>query len=374
MPRLSALVPPPLRPLVRRIRSAVRRWEKAPLALRLVPEDLRGTREPATGPLLVSRLETIPCPVRVRNLGRAVWSSHGRHPLAVTFRWLSPRREPLDLPVTSAPLPYPVPPGEAAEVPAVLTAPDSLGHFLIEVDLAQAEGPSLAGQLPRPILVEAQVTGRDADDIDYHTVYATADLDRDYWTVVGPDSREEYDRLGQVKLKQLREIGLTPDSRILDVGCGTGQLAGPLEAFLSDRGCYVGVDIGPEAVAFCRRRYTRPNFRFERNEMTAIPISGSEFDIIAFFSVFTHTYPDETVLLLAEARRLLAPGGVILGDVFTSPMVERSSGNRGAVELNREHFLRLVDLAGLSAEVTASWPWQRYGRREVFRFTHQSRR
>jgi hypothetical protein len=55
--------------------------------------------------------------------------------------------------------------------------------------------------------------------------------------------------------------------------------------------------------------------------------------------------------------------------VFTSPLVERCSGNRGAMELNRDHFLKLVRLAGLSAEVLASWPWQKFGRREVFQFT-----
>jgi SAM-dependent methyltransferase len=288
------------------------------------------------------------------------------------LRWLSPLREPVDVPVQAVPLPKPLAPGESIEVPVPLTAPDFLGHFLIEIDLVQKDGPSLGRQLPRPVLLEVQVTGRDADDIDYHKVYATADLNRDFWTVVGPDSREEYDRLGRVKLEQLKAIGLTPDSRVLDVGCGTGQLAAPLESFLSDRGEYVGVDIGPEAIAFCRQHYTRPNFRFEQSGMTTIPITRAEFDVVAFFSVFTHTYPDETALLLAEARRLLAPGGSILGDVFTSPLVVRSTGNRGAVELNREHFLRLVELAGLTAEYTASWPWQKYGRREVFRFTHRT--
>jgi ubiquinone/menaquinone biosynthesis C-methylase UbiE len=162
-----------------------------------------------------------------------------------------------------------------------------------------------------------------------------------------------------------------PDSRlsILDVGCGTGQLAVPLESFLSDRGLYHGTDIGEEAIAFCKDRFRRPNFHFARNEMTSLPIQGTRFDFITFFSVFTHTYPDETVLLLAEANRLLAPGGVVIGDVFTSPVVERCSGNRGAMELNRDHFLKLVRLAGLSAEVLASWPWQKFGRREVFKLT-----
>jgi SAM-dependent methyltransferase len=282
---------------------------------------------------------------------------------------LSPRKEPVDAPVVKAALPGPVRPGEAVEVTAALTAPEFLGHYLVEVDLAQDGGPAFRQFATRPVLVEAQVTGRDADDIDYHKAYATADLSRDYWTVVGPGSKELFDQLGRAKLDTLQRNGLTPDSRVLDVGCGTGQLAIPLEGYLSERGLYYGTDIGREAIDHCRARFRRPNFRFAANEMTALPLDGIEFDFVTFFSVFTHTYPDETVLLLAEARRLLAPGGKVIGDVFTSPMVERCGGNRGAVELNRDHFLRLVRLAGLTAEVLASWPWQKYATREVFVFT-----
>jgi ABC-type multidrug transport system fused ATPase/permease subunit len=48
---------------------------------------------------------------------------------------------------------------------------------------------------------------------------------------------------------------------------------------------------------------------------------------------------------------------------------EEASARRVA-ELNREHLLRLVALAGLRAEVQASWAWQKYGKREVFKFRH----
>ena len=65
-----------------------------------------------------------------------------------------------------------------------------------------------------------------------------------------------------------------------------------------------------------------------------------------FFSVFTHTFPDETALLLAEAARLLKPTGVIIADVITSPLVERGAGHRGEMIVNREHFLRLADAVG----------------------------
>lgn len=369
MPRLALLVPPPLRPLARRVRGYLHRADAAPLDRLLPPADCRAELVPATPSFLLERRGAVRCPVQIRNLGSAAWSPHGRHPVALALRWLTARKEPLDTPAVRFPLPAPVRPGETVLVEAELAAPDFLGHFLVEADVIQEGGAAFRECGSRPALIEAQVTGRDADDIDYYKAYATADLTRDYWTVVGPGTKDEFDRLGQAKLKTLRQVGLTPEGRVLDIGCGTGQLAVPLEGFLSDAGCYYGTDIGPEAITFCRERFKRPNFRFAQNEMTSVPVADAQFDFVTFFSVFTHTFPDETALLLAEARRLLAPNGVVVGDVFTSPLVERCSGNRGAMELNREHFLRLVALAGLRAEVLQSWPWQKHGRREVFTFT-----
>lgn len=369
MPRLANLVPAPLRPAARRARDFLRRWEHAPLDHPLTPDDLRAVVQPATHSLLLEKRESVPFPLVVRNLGSAVWSSYGRHPVWLTFQWLTARKEPVDCSLITTPLPFPVHPGAEVRVEAHLTAPDSVGHYLVRVDLAQDGGASHTEPNGRPLLIEVQVTGRDADDIDYFQSYATADLTRDYWTVVGPGTEDEFYRLAEAKLQHLRDIGLTPDSHVLDVGCGTGQLAVPLEKYLSDRGAYYGTDIGKEAVEYCRARFTRPNFRFAPSGMTSIPLTTERFHFVTFFSVFTHTYPDETALLLAEANRLLAPGGLILADVFTSAVVERCAGNRGAMVLNRDHFLNLVRLAGLTAAVSARWPNQRHGDREVFQFS-----
>ena len=159
-----------------------------------------------------------------------------------------------------------------------------------------------------------------------------------------------------------------PGSRVLDVGCGTGQVAAALESYLSDRGVYYGTELAKEGVEFCRRRYRRPNFHFAQNEMTSLPLQGLQFDLVVFFSVFTHTYPEETAQLLAEAKRLMAPGGCILADVFTSPMVERHAGNRGALEVNLEHLMHLAREKGLNADEVLCFPWQSFGRRRLFKF------
>jgi SAM-dependent methyltransferase len=216
-----------------------------------------------------------------------------------------------------------------------------------------------------------RLTGRRAD-VDYRRWYSTWDLQRDYWTIVGPATKEEYERLSLVKLQLLIDLGLTPDAKILDVGCGTGLLAASLHDFLSELGQYVGADISSEAVAFCRSRFPRSNFAFHLSEMTQLPALTESFDFIVFFSVFTHTYPRETAQLLREASRLLAEGGVIFADVFTAPLVDEHTGDRGAVEINPDYLMRLLDGSGLQAELIEMQSRPRLGQRLFFKFTRQS--
>jgi len=213
-----------------------------------------------------------------------------------------------------------------------------------------------------------RLTGRPAD-IDFRHWYATWDLQRDYWTIVGPATKEEYERLSLLKLRLLIDLGLTPEAKILDVGCGTGLLAASLHDFLSDCGRYCGTDISPEAVAFCRSRFVRPNFSFHLSEMTKLPALAERFDFIVFYSVFTHTYPRETALLLREAGGLLADGGLIFADVFTAPLVDEYSGNRAAMEINPDYLMRLLEGSGLHAELIdiQSRPW--LGQRLFYKFT-----
>ena len=212
-----------------------------------------------------------------------------------------------------------------------------------------------------------RLTGQPAD-IDFRRWYSTWDLQRDYWTIVGPATKEEYERLSLLKLQLLIDLGLTPEARILDVGCGTGLLAASLHDFLSERGLYRGADISPEAVAFCRSRFTRGNFSFHLSEMTKLPALPDRFDFIVFYSVFTHTYPQETALLLREASQLLADSGIIFADVFTAPLIDEYNGNRAAVEINPDYLMCLLEGSGLHAELIDMQSRPQLGQRLFYKF------
>ncbi len=336
----------------------------------LPPSGRRAFLQPLKPVVIVERAEPFGCVVEVQNHGTHPWSPWGTHPVTLRARWLSWKYEPVpDTPTPSLTLPTVALPGEAVTVELPLTAPEALGDYQLELELGQPNAPFREGGTG-PSWVEVKVTGRHRESIDYFKSYTAVDLSKNWWLVVGPTSKEEFDRLGKVKLQHLIDLGLTPNSRVLDVGCGTGQLTAALESYLSDAGCYLGTDVGKEGIEFCRRHYRRSNFQFAVNGMTSLPIHDRQFDVITYFSVFTHTYPDETALLLAESKRLLAPNGFIFADVFTSPLVERYSGNRGAVEVNYEHLMRLIQLVGLRAELIMEGAWQKFSKRQFFRLTH----
>jgi SAM-dependent methyltransferase len=145
-------------------------------------------------------------------------------------------------------------------------------------------------------------------------------------------------------------------------------MANVLQDYLSDRGAYAGCDIGAEAIAFCRRTFRRGNFRFAQSGMTSIPFAeDGTFDLAIYFSVFTHTFLDETALLLAETKRLLQPRGTILVDVIVSPLVERGAGHRGEMIVNRQHFERLASMIGFRGQVVGRWLWNRHAERLMYK-------
>lgn len=94
--------------------------------------------------------------------------------------------------------------------------------------------------------------------------------------------------------------------RLLDVGASTGYLTDELGAVFGD---VVGIDIDEPGVAHARSVVRRPNVTVQLGDAMALPFEDGAFDVVVANHVYEHV-PDPH-RLLAEMRRVLAPGGVI---------------------------------------------------------------
>ena len=117
-------------------------------------------------------------------------------------------------------------------------------------------------------------------------------------------------------------IGLQPSERMLDIGCGCGQMALYLKDFLDQQGSYVGVDLHRPSIKWCRNHIGSKfqNFEFTHIDVKnlshnpqgkhaaedfVLPYDSDSFDFVLLKSVFTHLSPGEVANYLREVARLL---------------------------------------------------------------------
>lgn len=143
-----------------------------------------------------------------------------------------------------------------------------------------------------------------------------------------------FEASGSEFMSHLRLLAeLRPEERVLDIGCGCGQMALHLKNYLDQRGSYVGVDIHGPSIRWCQKKITRrrSNFKFaridvrnlaynplgtHRAETYQFPFDDRSFDLILLKSVFTHMRPREVSNYLAEVSRLLKSNGRCLATFF----------------------------------------------------------
>jgi acyl transferase domain-containing protein/SAM-dependent methyltransferase/acyl carrier protein len=96
--------------------------------------------------------------------------------------------------------------------------------------------------------------------------------------------------------------------RVLDVGSGRGGNV----ALMADRfeANVTGVDLSPEAIAFCRKTHLNPRVAFEVGDAEHLPCENASFDFVTNFES-SHTYPNLRNFY-AEVARVLKKGGKFL--------------------------------------------------------------
>ncbi len=107
-------------------------------------------------------------------------------------------------------------------------------------------------------------------------------------------------------LDQAGELG---GARVLDVGCGTGVMLGPLLERLGPEGRVLGLDLSPAMLARAGAKHASPRLGLVEADFLRWE-SPASFDLIVAYSCLPH-FPDYRAFFEAAAKRL-APGGRLL--------------------------------------------------------------
>lgn len=106
----------------------------------------------------------------------------------------------------------------------------------------------------------------------------------------------------------INRLNLKPGMKVLDVACGTGNLALPAARAGAE---VTGVDIAPNLVEQARENAKREglNAKFDEGDAEALPYADASFDAVV--TMFGAMFAPRPELVAAELKRVCRPGGLI---------------------------------------------------------------
>jgi SAM-dependent methyltransferase len=197
---------------------------------------------------------------------------------------------------------------------------------------------------------------------------------------VGPIDPADYDNPGGTPILDAFGVALEAYDTVFDFGCGCGRQARQLLQQTPRPRRYVGIDVHPGLVGWCRDNLTPvdPAFQFAHHDVYSpryapgnslqlarpFPVEDAAVTLIIATSVFTHLSKDQVEYYLSEVARILAPNGVAYTSWFffdragfpvvpeVACLYTSEQDFAQAVLFDREWFLATVRSLGLAVRQT----------------------
>ncbi len=124
------------------------------------------------------------------------------------------------------------------------------------------------------------------------------------WNILRRYMEANYRGEKDIVRRELQDGQSREGLRILDFGCGTGELAG-----LFPIGMYTGMDLSSTYIGYARHKYGP---RFQVMDGQALGYADNSFDQGLVVGVFHHLADEPVRRMAAELSRVLRPGGQLL--------------------------------------------------------------
>ncbi|HET8599141.1 MAG TPA: class I SAM-dependent methyltransferase [Segeticoccus sp.] len=131
---------------------------------------------------------------------------------------------------------------------------------------------------------------------------------------VGSPSEEQWLRFGRFQFRYLRQHGLLPRHRVLEIGCGNLRAGWHLIDYL-DAGNYYGIDISPDILFAAQQTVADRGLQDKLPHLTPVRdlrfafLPDGYFDVVHAHSVFSHSPAEVVEECLAHVGRILTPDG-----------------------------------------------------------------
>jgi ubiquinone/menaquinone biosynthesis C-methylase UbiE len=131
-----------------------------------------------------------------------------------------------------------------------------------------------------------------------------------HWLLPLYDPFTRLARIGRIHGQLLDRADLRPGQRVLEIGCGTGNLLTALGRRAPDIEA-VGIDPDPAALRRARRKAARRRLpiRYEQAFAGNLPQPDASFDRVLSSFMLHHLDEEERRRALSEVQRVLRPGG-----------------------------------------------------------------
>jgi demethylmenaquinone methyltransferase/2-methoxy-6-polyprenyl-1,4-benzoquinol methylase/phosphoethanolamine N-methyltransferase len=164
-------------------------------------------------------------------------------------------------------------------------------------------------------------------------------------------------RAGALRDRTIELARITPGEDVLDVGCGTGEIAMRAKVRTGPTGSVAGIDPAAEMIAMARQKAARAGLEIDYRVAAAeaLPFADATFDVAVSSLMMHHLPEDLKPRALAEIGRVLNPGGHLVVVDFQRPssrlgrlapvwLLHRSENAEGLLELPA-----LLNAAGFTA-------------------------